>query len=483
MNRTQWRNTGRRLHRIAGWLAVLTLVWFITSGLLHIVMVWTGPQAANYAPPQATISPDELQQVPGILAEAGVSSAQLVQVVPTAEGNALQITESRNQPRRYFDLQSGEEWPNYDLQQARWLARYFTGLDSAEIKSVDVQHAFDRAYPWVNRLLPVYRVGFDTPDSRTAYIYTEFAALAGLTNNWKNTVQNLFQQLHTWEWLAFSEPLRVTVMLALLGSVVLMAVSGLVMRLALPSRRIAQPGRRWHRRLSLLMLVAILAFVISGSWHLLVYAGSEREQGLKLPPPVNLEPVSNAADPDWLDDYPDQPVQGITLLQGPDEPLYRVALPADSSAGHHQRFKGQPTEQPARYYSVKTGEAVGITDETLAREQAMRLTGFKASKIDSVSRVNHFSPEYDFRNKRLPVWRVDFTDAASTTLFIDAASGMRVDQSAGWQRVEGNVFATLHKWAQLGHFAGNAVRDTLMVLLALIILLFAGIGVRMLLRR
>lgn len=39
MNRTQWRNTGRRLHRITGWLAALTLVWFITSGLLHIVMV------------------------------------------------------------------------------------------------------------------------------------------------------------------------------------------------------------------------------------------------------------------------------------------------------------------------------------------------------------------------------------------------------------------------------------------------------------
>lgn len=485
-NRTQLISAGRRLHRIIGWLAAVALIWFIASGLLHILMVWTGPQAAKFFPPQATVSATELQQVPQILADANIATAQLVQVVPTAKGNALQITEADDLPRRYFDLQSGDEWPDYDIEQARWLAGYFTGLETADINAVEVQQTFERDYPWVNRLLPVYRVSFESADDRTAYIYTEFAALAGLTNNWKNNVQSWFQYLHTWEWLAFSEPLRVTVMLVLLGSVFLMLISGLVMRFVITPRRIPQPGRRWHRRLSLLAVVAILIFLVSGIWHLLVYAGSEREQGLKLPPPVNLKDINNAAEPTWLENYRDQPVQGITLLNGPDEALYRVALPAGNmhdQPGHHHRFDGQQTEQPARYYSIKTGQQVALTDEILARHQASRVTGLDASQISTVSRVSHFSPEYDFRNKRLPVWRVDFNDADKTTLFIDAASGMRVDQSNGWQRLEGNIFATLHKWAQLGHLAGTAIRDALMVLLVLMIVGFAGLGVRMLIRR
>lgn len=487
MSRTQWISKSRGLHRFIGWLAALTLFLFVCSGLMHILMVWTGPQSAKFFPPQATISADELAVVPTILSATEFSDVQLIQVVPTEQGNALQVTESSSS-RRYFSLQNGEEWPDYDPQQAHWLARYFTGLEQAPIKSVTVQGNFDNQYPWVNRLLPVYRITFDTPDQRTAYIYTEFAALAGLTNNWKNNVQGLFQTFHTWQWLEnISEPLRMTIMLILLGGLGLMIISGLGMRLTMPGRRIPQTGRRWHRRLSLWMLLPVLAFLISGIWHLLTYSGNERQQGLQLPDMISLPKMGEVAKPEWLEDYKDQPVQGITLLQGPfNQLLYRVALPEgkmDQHVGHHQRFDGQSTEQPARYYDVVSGQPVSIEDTDIARYWAKRHSGLNDQDIENIQRVSHFSPEYDFRNKRLPVWRVDFNNISKTSLFIDAASGLLVDRSNASQRLEGNVFATLHKWAQLGHLWGQGPRDALMVFVVLLILGFAVMGIRMLLRR
>jgi len=487
ITRPQFIKKAYSAHRLIGWLAAAALILFICSGLMHMLMVWTGPQSARFFAPQATISADELQQVPAILSATQLNEAHLIQVVPTAQGNALQVTES-DSSRRYFSLQNGEEWQGYDEQQARWLARYFTGLDQAPIHSVTVQDSFDKSYPWVNRLLPVYKVTFDTPDQRIAYIYTEFAALAGLTNNWKTSVQSVFQTFHTWQWLEdISEPVRLTLMLTLLGGLSLMILSGFGLRLALPSRRIPQAGRRWHRRLSLWILLPLLGFLISGIWHLLTYSGNERQQALQLPDVITLPDINDAAEPAWLAQYQDQPIQAITLLRGPfDQLLYRVALPEgsmDQHVGHHQRFDGQSSEQAARYYDVLTAQLVNLEDAEIARYWAKRHTDIADENIENIQRITHFSPEYDFRNKRLPVWRVDFNDADKTALFIDAASGMQVDQSNASQRLEGNVFATLHKWAQLGHSVGQGPRDALMLLVLLIVLGFAGFGIRMLLRK
>lgn len=487
MNRSQWISKSRGLHRFIGWAAAVALFLFICSGLMHILMVWTGPQAAKFFGPQSTIEIDELGRVPAILSSQHLSQAQLIQVVPTAQGNALQVTES-SKSRRYFSLQTGKEWPNYDEQQARWLARYFTGLEQVPIQSVTLQENFDNQYPWVNRLLPVYRITFETPDQRTAYIYTEFAALAGLTNNWKNTVQGLFQTFHTWQWLEeIAEPVRLALMLTLLGALGVMILSGFAFRFALPSRRIPQTGRRWHRRLSLWVMIPLVAFLISGIWHLLTYSGNERQQALQLPDVISLPKMGEVARAEWLQDYQQQPVQAITLLQGPDNQLlYRIALPEGSMeqhVGHHQRFDGQSTEQPARYYDVVSAQPVSLTDSEIARFWAKRYSGLNDSDIDTIQRISHFSSEYDFRNKRLPVWQVNFNDDSKTSLFIDAASGLLVDRSDANQGLEGNIFSTLHKWAQLGHLWGQGPRDALMLCVVLIILGFAIVGIRMLRRR
>ena len=60
--------------------------------------------------------------------------------------------------------------------------------------------------------------------------------------------------------------------------------------------------------------------------------------------------------------------------------------------------------------------------------------------------VTRFGPDYDFRNKRLPVWRVDYGAPVKASVFVDTASGVLVDRVADREKPERLVFSLIHKW-------------------------------------
>lgn len=85
-------------------------------------------------------------------------------------------------------------------------------------------------------------------------------------------------------------------------------------------------------------------------------------------------------------------------------------------------------------------------DKDIARAIARRLTGAPDSAVTGIELVTRFSHEYDFRNKRLPVWRVDYGAPVKASLFVDPASGVLVDRVADWEKPERLVFSFVHKW-------------------------------------
>lgn len=118
-----------------------------------------------------------------------------------------------------------------------------------------------------------------------------------------------------------------------------------------------------------------------------------------------------------------------------------------------------------------------MTDTEQAVFLATQYTGLSASQVVAVSPVFSFSPEYDFRNKRLPVWRVDYAGESGHSVFVDPATGMLVDKTLAFQRVEAWVFSWLHKWNFMNPSLGMAGRDILMSFFLLSILLLAGLGI------
>ncbi|MCH2038533.1 MAG: hypothetical protein MK137_08085, partial [Rickettsiales bacterium] len=454
-------------------------------GMTHPLMTWTGPKAASFFPPQVTIKAQHAASIANILEQNNIKEAIMVKVVPSEDGVILQVTEQNDTPRRYFDLSSGEERIGYDEQQAIWLARYYTGLKDQHIKSVIFQSEFDAAYPWVDRLLPVYRVTFDTDDNRSAFIYTELGALAGLTNDYKTTIQSIFRALHTWNWLDQFENARVFLMLLLLLSLFGLAATGTAMIFLMKNRKMDKK-RKLHRYISYGIWIPLLAFSSSGIYHLIQYAYGDNHRGLQLGASINVETGRFGSNTSWLDLYQNVTLNGLSVVEGINgNLLYRLSIPQGrpgKKIDRATRFDGVPIEKPALYFDAKTGEEARVSDQDMAIFYATKLLGFDQSQIVNTKRVTRFGPHYDFRNKRLPVWRIDYDTELGDRLFIDPATGMLVDRLVNAQRYESYSFSFLHKWNFLTPLTGRMPRDVIIVVILSFAVLATLLGYVMILR-
>ena len=465
------------LHSLAGWIGGFALLIFALSGLIHPIMTWTGPQAAAFFPPQAIIKPGLVSRIPETLQLAKITSAVAVKVVPAEEGVLLQVTEDPSRPRRYFQLESGAELFNYEEKHAIWLARYYAGLPKGTIRAVKFQDNFSDEYPWVNRLLPVYKVEFDSEDNLSVFVYTELSALGSISNSSKRVLQKIFQWGHTWSFLrGFTVP-RFILIFLMMVSVIGMATSGVVLILLMKNRKMPL-YRKLHRGLGFLIWIPVLALSSSGLYHLLQSSLSNTELGLKLGKPISVTPdrfgnvvlVSAQA--------LNTSLNSVTLVEGPaGELIYRLGIPQGDQGkpvSRQIRFNGVPIEKEAIFLSAIDGQESPITDRDIALSYARKHLNIFPESITHTEIVTSFGPDYDFRNKRLPVWRIDYKQPKSETIFIDPASGFLVDRVGGAERVEGVSFSILHKWNFLTPLIGRMGRDLVVVLV--LILSISGVG-------
>ncbi|HEY8385353.1 MAG TPA: hypothetical protein VIK82_03945 [Porticoccaceae bacterium] len=485
MSRAHWVQKARYWHRRLGWVGALALFLFGLSGLTHPLMTWFGPQPAAFFPPQAHLNIADIAPVTSILDHHAIDSAQQVRIVPTPEGKALQVTQADQ--RRYFALDSGAELPDFDRVQAAWLARCYTGLSDVAIDHMVLQTGFDHAYPEVNRLLPVWRVRFATEDGMTAFVHTELNALAALSNDMRTAQQTVFRALHSLSWLGGWEVLRVTVLTVLCLALLGLGLAGVVLVFVLPSRHIPASTRRWHRYFALMLWLPLLAFSSSGLYHLWHKVASGADGGFVAGPPLDLRSLrqQEAAIAAALQSLElDTHLNGVSLVSGPDGILLlRLARAAGQQGEHvhrHARFDGTPAERVSRLIALGGPTDVPWSDGDLARYYASVHLGIQPEAILDAELVTAFGPDYDFRNKRLPVWRIRH---AGGSAFIDPANGALVDHATQPDHWEGSVFGHLHKWNFMTPWVGREIRDSLAVLVVVLALISATLGVGLQFRR
>ena len=511
-----------KLHnQLLWWSAACMVIWMI-SGICHPLMSWLGPKQVAFKPPvfeSHSLASHSLEMIPNILTHVESSGIleekelRVVKVVPTNDEPLLQLTitdrgEMDNRPesnpvREYFSLQTGELVPKHDELQARWLASYYTGKPESDIVNIQLKKEFDNAYPWVNRLLPVYLVTFKGEEQLTAFVHTETMALASLTNETKSLIQTVFQILHTFNFLDDQKNLRVAgvfmAMLCLIG----MSVSGFMLVLLIRSRKIKQVGRRWHRRLAYIVIVPLFAWSITGAYHLIQMAYVESASGMRLAKPLDLEAITRNQFVDgegfdyvgFEDSLVGVSINAVSLVQLDSKPLmYRVSASkqAHSTAEHMdhkqklvQKYQGQSSEKVALYFDAATRLKLGGNNEDKYRavELALQFSGSTQDQVTSVSRVTRFGPDYDFRNKRLPVWKVALNNDEQSVLFIDPTTGILVDQTHWLDRPERWAFSIFHKWNFLTPFIGRFNRDVLVGVVGCLSLVLTGLGLYIRLKR
>ncbi|RNJ62849.1 MAG: PepSY domain-containing protein [Porphyrobacter sp. IPPAS B-1204] len=490
-------------HQWLGLIGGISLLVWGLSGLTHIAMVLFGPQQAAFMPPAAEVALEGARPIAETLEKEGIAEAVAVKTVPAPGGGVLwQITPAADGVRRYFRPADGSEVTDGDRAQAEFLARHYLATDRA-ITSARLQTEFDADYPWVNRLLPVWKLEFAGEDGLTAYVHTETSSLAAVNNTTKTRLQSVFRALHTWEWVPLGmDWLRVMVIGLMVGSLLALGLTGIAMLVTVRRKKRLPGARGWHRIAGYVLALPLIMFSVSGIYHLIQSAMVPPVSQLKMGKPVNVASGKWTVEADWALIAKGRDIASVALVEGAQgQPLYRIGLappkgamgggehdhgPAKAAADHgmaghdhaammaaaqgktpttdaeirEARFAGIKPDGPAIYLDAATGNVVSSGDKDLARAIARRFTGAPDSAVTGVELVTRFSHEYDFRNKRLPVWRVDYGEPVNASLFVDTGAGVLVDRVADGEKPERLVFSFIHKWNFLfpvGRLAQNVI--------------------------
>lgn len=508
-------------HQWLGLIGGISLLVWGLSGLTHIAMVLFGPQQAQFMPPAASVALEGARPIAATLAEQGIAEAVAVKTVPAPGGGVLwQVTPASGTERRYFRPADGSEVKGGDRAQAEFLARHYLATERA-IASARLQTEFDADYPWVNRLLPVWKLEFAGDDGLTAYVHTETSSLAGVNNTTKTRLQSVFRALHTWEWVPPGmDWLRVVVIALMVGSLLALGLTGAAMLVTVRRRKRLPGARGWHRIAGYVLALPLIMFSASGIYHLVQAALVPPVSQLTMGRPVNVASGKWSVEADWALIARGRDIASVALVAGAEgQPLYRIGLapkgpmgggehdhgPGKAAADHgmaghdhaammaaakakapstdaeirEARFAGIKPDGPAIYLDAATGNVVSSGDKDLARAVARRFTGAPDSAVTRVELVTRFGPDYDFRNKRLPVWRVDYAEPVKASLFVDTGAGVLVDRVADGEKPERFVFSFIHKWNFLFP-VGRLAQNVIVGLFAIALIGFmAVLGLRM----
>ncbi|ANK12816.1 PepSY domain-containing protein [Erythrobacter neustonensis] len=408
------------------WLGLIggvsLLVWGL-SGLTHIAMVLFGPQQAAFMPPAATVALEGARPIAQTLAEQGIAGAVAVKTVPAPGGGVLwQVTAAADGARRYFRPADGSEVTGGDRAQAEFLARHYLATDRP-ITAARLQTKFDADYPWVNRLLPVWKLEFAGDDGLTAYVHTETSSLAGVNNTTKTRLPSMFRALHTWEWVPPGmDRLRVVVIPLMVGSLLALGLTGAAMLVTVRRKKQLPGARGWHRMAGYALALPLIMFSASGIYHLIQSALAPPVSQLKMGKPVNVASGKWPVEADWALIAKGRDIASVALVEGAEgQPFYRVGLapkgpmgggehdhtPAKTAAADHgmaghdhaammaaqakapttdaeireARFAGIKLDGPAIYLDAATGNVVNSGDKDLALAIARRFTGAPDSTV------------------------------------------------------------------------------------------------------
>ncbi|SEO70095.1 PepSY-associated TM region [Mucilaginibacter gossypiicola] len=461
-------------HRVLGLTALIPVIFWTLSGLSHPFMSnWFRPSIAEevFKPlPQSQMKP--VLSIQQVLDKNSITAIRNFGLVNFNHSTFYQVLD-KDSVYNYYSANDGVLLKDGDRLYATYLARYFTQDSTSNIKKIDYQTTFDGQYQPINHLLPVWKISFDRPDGMDIYVETSQSRMGTFNNNTRKSFLWLFEQFHTWQFLADigGDTFRNVVLLIIMTAMLFALVSGLTVYglmwkkfKSITQKRKENGGEdkrfvhRFHRQIGLIVSFVMFTFVISGAFHLAV-----KLHNTETPKP----------------DYGyiiDRKQLAISNLQLPiaDSLIKRIAVVSFDGNSYYQVTDNK---KQVSYFNTLTGKEQINGDEDYARF----LSTYYHTHQDpgkfygrvKVSRIKQFDNEYGFINKRLPVEKVSYPDGSNW--YIETTSSKLATKVAGIDRVEGLSFIFLHKYFGMT-WAGKDIRDIVSMLAALGVLVVSLFG-------
>lgn len=467
-------------HRLLAVVLALPVVLWALSGMMHpFIANWFKPEIHQRVLPTATFSADELvewQAPEQVLATAGIAAAANLHIVKIQQLAYYQlVAENASEVNRYFSVTDGTELVDGDQLRVCELAAAYAGLPVDQINLMEPITSFGLTYPYINRYLPVYRVGFANSDGLQIYVDPLTGKLAGFSNQLSRCYHLFFSYAHTWGFLGKeSDLLRIIPVLICITLAAFVGVTGVANFFLLSvkrksgTRRKMTWSRKLHRVLGISASVFFLMFSLSGVAHVAAkfrfdWTFTETRHPMLAAPEMayRLTDLFRAQEARTL--------QSIALARIDAEPYYRVQWAPPQLKG--------PAE--IHYFHTQTGEELATAETLHAISLAREFTGLQDLNVSGTEKIVRFGKTYSFIFKRLPVVRFNLTDAPYLNVDVDTLNSRLSKKTTVADIVSAIVFLNVHKFHFLDPI-NKELRDWVSVIAAFMIVLTAAAGLMLL---
>jgi hypothetical protein len=323
---------------------------------------------------------------------------------------------------------------------------------------------FSEEYNEVNRLMPVYRVAFDRPDGIRIYVETTQDRFALAVDNRRAAFNHIFEYVHTYQWLGFLGKGKQVVEFLLIGLAFVTTLLGIFIFFSTSSKRV--PGnsyvraRRNHRYTAIVISLFTLAFTFSGAFHALTkLKDTPRRQYVARFSATGLRP-----DIAVLTAAVGRPIDGLGIVNIDGGRYWRVLMLRKGDGADSKPYKKdlmrdmQASAPTVDYIRVADGSVLRDGEQRYACWLATQFSSRPESDIVSIGLITKFDLDYNFTDKRLPVWRVAYPTNHHERYYVETSSGALAVRVDDLDLIESYSFALLHKHEFLGGL-GKSVKD------------------------
>ena len=340
----------------------------------------------------------------------------------------------------------------------------------AKVANVSMIRGYDREYKSINRLLPVYRVSFARADGIRIYVETTQDRFSFAMDNRRAVFDEIFRLLHTWGWLDWMGRWKHVVIFSVAGLAFCTVLLGvfLFFRLSAPRAGV----RRLHRYTAVVAALFTLFWSFSGAWQALSEATGPEEKVVGVEQRFGAD--EGVVDFFRLGSAVGGKLGDLRLVKMEGKNYWRVSLVPEGAVGVKDLMKDGKAGGPTLVY-------VDATDYSVLPDGDRRYAAFLAGVLSGkpappdVKKVVAFNDEYNFTDKRLPVWRASYPGAGHPRWYVETSSGQLAARMDDGAYAEGWSFSVFHKH----HFmdwGGKTVRDASTMFWAVIQVLMVSVG-------
>ena len=508
-------------HRTLSLIIAIPVLLWAASGFMHPLMTNIKPQIATQKLSPVAIDSHAIR-VPLQLAlqQNNITGFHNVRLIHIDTNFFYQVQPEVNKAPVYLSTFNGKLLPSGDWLYAQYLARQFlegppapaeapnatatvtpvamveeeghdccnaatacvlTNITGSKVTNVSRLTAYDNEYKYVNRILPVYKVAFYRPDGIRVYVETTQDRFAFAMDNKRAVFDNIFQWLHTWSWLDALGNTKLFFIIAICLLAFCTALLGIYIFFITKTKKAnghtLLRARRNHRYTAIIGALFTLAWTFSGAWHAFAKFKADDRDAFFI-----SNQFSPTLDFDFarLQEIVHQPISNLSLVKMDEQTWWRViTLPANKPPATHEPMKAMKSmampEPQVTFVNATDHSVLAKGEEKYAAWLATRFSNQEANSIQSVTPVTKFDEEYNFTDKRLPVWRVSYAANHDERYFVETATGRLSVKVSDSDLAEGYSFALFHKH----HFmdwAGKWARDASTMVWAGMQVLMIGIG-------